>query len=114
MLGGDGSGNVIYAGAVGGGERLYRAAAGGGSFSYDGTNVNSTGDFPGLFLRTTSNNLGDDVPMNVHLGRSFATLFAEFHDDVLNDTYIHRRQVAKYRNTKRDVIRPYSSTRPPQ
>ena len=31
--------------------------------------------------------------MNVHLGRSFATLFAEFHDDVLNDRYIHRRQV---------------------
>jgi flagellar capping protein FliD len=92
--GGDGSGNVIYAGTVnGGGARLYRAAAGGGSFSYDGTNVNSTGDFPGLFLRTTSNNLGDDVPMNVHLGRSFATLFAEFHDDVLNDRYIHRRQV---------------------
>jgi flagellar capping protein FliD len=92
--GGDGSGNVIYAGAVnGGGARLYRAAAGGGSFSYDGTNVNSTGDFPGLLLRTTSNNLGDDVPMNVHLGRSFATLFAEFHDDVLNDRYIHRRQV---------------------
>ena len=92
--GGDFSGNVIYAGAVnGGGARLYRAAAGGGSFSYDGTNVNSTGDFPGLFLRTTSNNLGDDVPMNVHLGRSFATLFAEFHDDVLNDRYIHRRQV---------------------
>ena len=92
--GGDFSGNVIYAGAVnGGGARLYRAAAGGGSFSYDGTNVNSTGDFPGLSLRTTSNNLGDDVPMNVHLGRSFATLFAEFHDDVLNDRYIHRRQV---------------------
>jgi len=92
--GGDNSGNVIYAGAVnGGGARLYRAAAGGGSFSYDGTNVNSTGDFPGLLLRTTSNNLGDDVPMNVHLGRSFATLFAEFHDDVLNDRYIHRRQV---------------------
>ena len=92
--GGDGSNNVIYAGAVnGGGARLYRAAAVGGSFSYDGTNVNSTGNFPGLFLRTTSNNLGDDVPMNVHLGRSFATLFAEFHDDVLNDRYVHRRQV---------------------
>ncbi|MDC1249366.1 flagellar filament capping protein FliD [Planktomarina sp.] len=92
--GGDGSGNVIYAGALnGGGARLYRAADGGGSFSYDGTNVNSTGDFPGLFLRTTSNNLGDDVPMNVHLGRSFATLFAEFHDEVLNDRYVHRRQV---------------------
>jgi flagellar capping protein FliD len=92
--GGDGSGNVIYAGALnGGGSRLYRAADGGGSFSYDGTNVNSTADFPGLFLRTTSNNLGDDVPMNVHLGRSFATLFAEFHDEVLNDRYVHRRQV---------------------
>jgi flagellar hook-associated protein 2 len=92
--GGDGSGNVIYAGALnGGGEKLYRAAAGGGSFSYDGTNVNSTANFPGLFLRTTSNNLGDDVPMNVHLGRSFATLFAEFHDEILNDRYIHRRQV---------------------
>ena len=92
--GGDGSGNVIYAGALnGGGEKLYRAAVAGGSFSYDGSNVNSTDDFPGLFLSTTSNNLGDDVPMNVHLGRSFATLFAEFHDFVLNDTYVHRRQV---------------------
>ena len=31
--------------------------------------------------------------MNVHLGKSFATRFAEFHDDILNNTYIHRRQV---------------------
>jgi len=84
---GDGSRNVISSGA----KKLYRG--GGGPFSYNDTNPNSTGDFPGLFIRTTSNNLGDNVPMNVHLGKSFATLFAEFHDDVLNDTYVHRRQV---------------------
>jgi flagellar capping protein FliD len=93
--GGDGSGNVIYEGAVGvAGEKLYRGAATGGGFSYSGANVNSSGDFPGLFLRTTSTTIGDDVPMNVHLGKSFATLFAKFHDEVLNDKYIHRRQVA--------------------
>ena len=92
--GGDASGNVIYEGAVGvAGEKLYRAANGAG-FSYSGANVNSSSDFPGLFLRTTSTTIGNDVPMNVHLGKSFATMFAKFHDEILNDTYVHRRQVA--------------------
>ena len=31
--------------------------------------------------------------MNVHLGRSFATLFDQFHDEILNYTPTHRRQV---------------------
>jgi flagellar hook-associated protein 2 len=87
--------NVIYSREIRGGydQKLYRSAAVGGFYTYSDATVNSTGDFPGLSLRTTRDNLGDDVPMNVHLGKSFATRFAEFHDDILNNTYIHRRQV---------------------
>ena len=91
--------NVIYSRQIRGGydQKLYRSARTpnvvGGTYTYSDTTVNSTGDFPGLSLSTTRDNLGDDVPMNVHLAKSFATRFAEFHDDILNNTYIHRRQV---------------------
>ena len=88
-------GNVIYSREIRGGydQKLYRSTAVGGVYTYSDTIANSTGDFPGLSLSTTRDNLGNDVPMNVHLGKSFATRFAEFHDDILNNTYIHRRQV---------------------
>ena len=91
-----GGGNVIKAGAVGAatGDKLYRSAKVGDVYSYDNTTTSSSSTkFPGLTLRTTRDNLGNNVPMNVHLGRSFATLFSQFHDEVLNDRYIHRRQV---------------------
>ena len=88
-------GNVIYSREIRGGydQKLYRSTAVGGVYTYSDTIANSTGDFPGLSLRVSRDNLGNDVPMNVHLGKSFATRFAEFHDDILNNTYIHRRQV---------------------
>ena len=87
--------NYIYEGAIAANpaKRLLRSGpAVDGTYNYSDATVGSS-HFLGLSLRTKSGNLGDDVPMNVHLGKSFATLFAEFHDDVLNDTYVHRRQV---------------------
>ena len=79
-----------------------------GVYSYDG---GGTGyGFPGLVFRTKiadpsahnnpANNIAGHVPLNVYLGKSFTTLFSELHDDVLNNTANHRRQIENYQ-TKR-------------
>ena len=79
-----------------------------GYYSYDG---GGTGyGFPGLVFRTKiadpsahnnpANNIAGHVPLNVYLGKSFTTLFSELHDDVLNNTVNHRRQIENYQ-TKR-------------
>ena len=43
------------------------------------------------------------IPITVHLGSSFTTLFEDLHDDVLNNTYEHRRQVENYRTKSVDL-----------
>ena len=43
------------------------------------------------------------IPITVHLGLSFTTLFENLHDDVLNNTYEHRRQVESYRTKSVDL-----------
>ena len=58
-------------------------------------------DLTGLTLTSTRSDIGDDIPIDVHLGKSFSTLFSEFHDVVLNNTYEHRRQAQNY-DTKRE------------
>ena len=66
-----------------------------GVYSFIGHN-NNEDKLEGLTITTTKANLGDDLNMDVYLGRSFATLFSKFHDDLLNNYYDHRRQEQNY------------------
>ena len=76
-----------------------------GEYTYAGTSANSVGA-PGLSFRTTvanpsgTSNTDNDPAKHsailVYLGKSFSTLFSEFHDNILNNIYDHRRQVENY------------------
>ena len=93
-------GNAIYPrGIRDTNELLYRSAqAVDGTYTYSKDVAGSSDIFPGLQIRATRDNLGDDINMDVHLGQSFSTLFSKFHDDILNNTYVHRRQVESLTN----------------
>ena len=54
-------------------------------------------------LNIEPHNSDDHIPITVHLGSSFAKLFEDLHDDVLNNTYEHRRQVENYRTKSVDL-----------
>ena len=66
-----------------------------GVYSFIGHN-NNPDKLEGLTITTTKTDLGDDTNMDVYLGRSFATLFSTFHDDLLNNYVDHRRQEQNY------------------
>ena len=76
-----------------------------GYYTYTGTSAGSVGA-PGLSFRTTvanpsgtsgaDNDNSKHSAILVHLGKSFTTLFSEFHDEILNNVYEHRRQVETY------------------
>ena len=86
------------------GHHFLRRAPEGGVYKY--TKNDTTGSerpgttygdlFPGFQLRTTNASVPNAHSMTLTLGKSFTTLFSEFHDDILNNTYEHRRQVENY------------------
>ena len=87
-------GNAIYPrGIRNTNELLYRSAQVNGTYTYSNDVAGSSNIFDGLQIFATRDNLGDDINMDVHLGQSFSTLFSKFHDDILNNRYVHRRQV---------------------
>ncbi|MDB4051546.1 flagellar filament capping protein FliD [Planktomarina sp.] len=96
---GTSDGNAIYPrGIRDTNELLYRSALVDGTYTYSKDVAGSSDIFPGLQIRATRDNLGDDINMDIHLGQSFSTLFSKFHDDILNNTYVHRRQVESLTN----------------
>ena len=93
---------------------------GGNSSMSNGRNTGTGETIAGLTLTTTNagatdaslwksgldispSNFVDHIPITVHLGSSFATLFEDLHDNVLNDRYEHRRQVENYRTKGVDL-----------
>ena len=110
---GDGSDNSMYFGAsIAASHRLHidRTTAVNGVYSYgiggqtgqkqDGSDVDTTG----FFIRVpTTTTFANNAQFTFSLGRSFTNLFKNFHDEILNNEYEHRRQESNY-EVKRENI----------
>ena len=60
-------------------------------------------DGAGNSLDISPSQYQNHIPITVHLGSSFASLFEDLHDNVLNNTYEHRRQLENYRTKSVDL-----------
>ena len=64
--------------------------------------------YSGFSLRTSNATISNDREQIISLGKSFTTLFTEFHDDILNNTYEHRRQVETYQDKADELAKRLS------
>ena len=111
----DGSGDEysFYVGKASTGthnEQFLRYGPENGTYTYSKPdNTFGGGNFySGFSLRTSNATISNDREQIISLGKSFTTLFAEFHDDILNNTYEHRRQVETYQDKADELAKRLS------
>ena len=83
---------------------------GSGTYTYSKPDATFGGGnfYSGFSLRTTNATISNDREQIISLGKSFTTLFSEFHDDILNNTYEHRRQVETYQDKADELAKRLS------